>query len=1242
MNGNLKLRSILILCVLALLTAMLSAVHPLAAEANAFSLTLNVSPPGSGTATANPGPPYSQNQTVTLTATANPGYVFDHWVSSADAKWWDAGWDYRVEVTAAAAGYARKNKPAEFDVNFTQLWTSLGTSGTLDPNSIRVVEVDGDDNVIDADVPFQFDKATDYNAATKAAGKVVVIMVGNTGAGATRTYHIYFDVTGKGFAAPNVTPQVVLSEVSDESVAAYKLQTATGNLYIHKSSGGVSSYNDLNGNDWVSWNSSAGSSGSDRGIPNAAGGSNEAIFHPGKGKMTPTVLSQGPIKVTLHFLGKKLPGDTQRWEGTFEIYPNYTTFTMVKARISGALSYPFWFLYEGTPGGQLNTATDYIVFSDGTQVTGGQTRNGDLPNEEWAYVVDPAVGAAGRAIYFVNHKDDTANDTYFPGASNQMTVLGFGRSGSSLLMPNNSAPRRLTFGLTDEVAPDDAKPVLYNAYRDLNVNVGSAEARAGSSLGTQNPVQFTITGEHAITAIFKQSQTNYTVTTSASPPEGGSVTLNPPGGTYAAGTQVIVTPLPNPGYTFSGWSGDESGNANPLTITVTKNMNITALFAVPSFTVTTSANPPEGGSVTLNPPGGSYPAGTTVTVSATANNGYTFTEWTGDLGGNAPSQDVLVDEDLTIVANFAQPQFTFNATSAGNGTVDWTPKKNFYAAGEAIMVEAMADPGFAFSDWTGTISSTVNPLSFTISQDTTLVANFVAAQTYTIDVTVPGGGGTVTRDKPGPNYPLDTVVTLTAVPDAGKRFVSWSGDATGTNPVIQVTVNRNFVITATFADDGFPLNITLLPPEGGNVTKQPDQAFYLPGTMVTLTAFPNPGWSFVGWSGDASGTNSTTTVIIGDDGANVTAAFTAPGPFTLTTGTTGNGSGTVKVSPLKTEYLYGEVVKLTAEPAGGSIFAGWTGDLTSNSNPVNVTMLSDKNIVATFIVPAGPYTDQFDTCALDAKWGQPNNPLGDGTFKVNGTHLLITVPEGPTHNVWSDGNNAPRVMQAADNVDFEYVVKFDSAVTQTAQMQGIIVEQDAQNFARFDFEYNEGLKIYAATFADGAARKRISLDINPPGASYLRVSRVGVRWFVAYSTNGTDWTEAGTFNNYVLNVKKAGVFAGNVASKGNPAPAHTAVVDYFYNTAQGSLPADRPLLDITVVGTGSVSTNPPLSQLACGQTVTLTAVPGFNATFDGWSGDATGTQAAVSLLLSGPKKVTATFVGSKTQYLLLPLVISQN
>src|SRR5690606_13312829 len=167
-----------VLSLLAIATVMLSAVRPLAADTDAFSLTVQVDPPGSGTVDRDPGPPYSQNQVVTLTATPAAGFVFDRWVLADDTKWWDTDWDYRVEVTADAAGYARKNKPAEFDLNFSQLWTSLGKTGTLDPNSIRVVEVDGSGDVIDADVPFQFDKAADYNAASKAAGTLVLIMEG--------------------------------------------------------------------------------------------------------------------------------------------------------------------------------------------------------------------------------------------------------------------------------------------------------------------------------------------------------------------------------------------------------------------------------------------------------------------------------------------------------------------------------------------------------------------------------------------------------------------------------------------------------------------------------------------------------------------------------------------------------------------------------------------------------------------------------------------------------------------------------------------------------------------------------------------------------------------------------------------------------------------------------------------------------------------------------------------------------
>lgn len=1218
---------------------MLSAVGPLAAETNAFSLTVQVDPPGSGTVDRNPEPPYSQNQVVTLTATPATGFVFDRWVLADDAKWWDAGWDYRVKVTADAAGYARKNKPAEFNVNFTQLWTSLGKTGTLDPNSIRVVEVDANDVVIDADVPFQFDKAADYNAANKAAGTLVLIMEGNTAAGATRAYHVYFDVTGKGFAAPNVPPQVILTEEGDGGIASFKIQTATGTIFIHKPGGGVSSYNDINGNDWINWSTATGAEGQFRGIPNAVGGSNSG-FHPGNGGMTGTILSQGPIKTTLHFrLAKPGSCNIKRWEGIFEIYPNYSTFTMLQACVSSAKAYPFWLLYEGTPGGKLDPTTDYVVFSDGSQINTGQTRNGDLPNEEWAYVVDPNVGAAGRAIFLANHKDDTQNDTFYPDTGKVMTILGFGRDGSTLLIPGSSAPHSYTFGLMDEIAIDNAKPIIYNAYRSLNTSVGSAESRSGAALGTQNPVQFTVTGEHTVIAQFKPAQ--YTVTVGVSPAETGTVVKSPNKATYNHGEEVTLTAAPTAaGYNFAGWQGDVTGTTNPITVPVTKNMVVTALFTQ-SFTITTSAVPAEGGTVILDPPGPTFAPGSQVTVTAVPNNGYSFTNWSGDLSGSNPVEIITVNSNRNLIANFGQPQFTFNATSAGNGSVDWTPKKDFYAPNEQITVTATANTGFAFSQWTGDLTSTVNPLVFPISGNTAIVGNFVATQEFTVSVSVPGGGGNVTKSPDQAGYPNNTIVTLTAVPDTGKKFVSWGGDATGTNPVTQITVTKNMVVTATFADDGYPLTVTLNPTEGGSVTKTPNQAFYLPGTVVTLTATVASGWTFQGWSGDATGTNLTTTVTMPDRAAVVTATFLAPGgPFTLNVSTAGSGTGGVTILPDKEEYIFGEVVKLTAVPGPDSVFAGWSGGATGTKNPLNVTMDSDKTIVATFIMPNGPFTDQFDTCSLSARWGQPIDPLGGGSFSVDGTHLTITVPEGPSHNVWLDGNNAPRVMQNADNVDFEYIVKFDSPVTQSAQMQGIIVEESAQRFIRFDFEYNDGVKAYAASILDGSVKKHISVPVNASDAVYMKITRVGTSWSMFHSSNGIDWLLADkVIKNVLLDVNKVGVFAGNVAVKGNPAPAHTASVDYFHNTAEGPLPAERPLVDITTVGSGSVSTNPPLDQLACGQTVTLTAQPAIGFAFGSWSGDASGTQRSVSLLLDEPKAVTATFVVPTTQKLLVPLII---
>jgi uncharacterized repeat protein (TIGR02543 family) len=1231
MSGKLQLRALLTVCLLALGITFLASGRPAAADTDA-SLTLLVDPAGKGTATANPGPPYSNGQTVTLTATPIEGWVFDKWIVASDGEWWDDGWDYRVEVSAAAAGIARRDKPAEFALNFTQIWSGLGVTGTLDPNSIRVVEVDGSDNVVDEDVPFQFDKATDYNATNKAAGTLVLIMKGNTAAGATRRYHVYFDVAGKGFAPPSVTPWLTMNpNIIDADQASVKVESAAGTLFFHKKGGGFSSYNDANGNDWINYNLNTGTAGKFRGIPNAVHPSNGGHFHPGGNSMTTTIRNEGPIKVTLHVIETKNTAGRQKWQGLVEFYPDYTVFTMLVA------PYDYYFLYEGTPGGSLNLATDTIVRSDGTATPASQAWSADLPTEEWVYAADPTVG---RSLYMTNELDDAKLDIYTPSGG-VMTILGFGREGTNKLLDMNLVPRKFTFGLMDETNYDAAKPIIYNAYRDLNTAVGDAEARAGASLGSTNPVPFTITGDHTITAQFKPAQ--FTLTVNINPGGVGVVTKDPDQATYSFGQTVQLAAAPTAsGYHFAGWSGDASGT-NPITqVTITQNTVVTANFAQ-AFTVTTNAVPPEGGTVTVEPSKATYQPGETITVTATANSGYSFTSWEGDLSGTNPFETVTVNGNLNITANFGQAQYTFNATSAGNGTVDWAPKKDFYAPGETITVTPTPAANYAFSNWTGDISSNTNPLVFQISGNTSVTANFVPLQFYTLTVT-PSGGGAVTKDPDLTSYPTGTVVTLTAMPEAGKRFVGWGGDASGTELTTTVTMTADRVVTATFEDDTHPLNVTILPAGGGVVTLSPAGGAYPVGTEVTMTAVANSGFTFSGWGGAATGTNPTTSVIVVEGGVDVTANFTSLGPVTLTVNKAGDGTGEVQKNPDKTEYVWGEMVTLTAVPSGGSVFAGWSGDVTSNSNPLKLTMDGSKTVVATFIEPTGPFSDNFNACSLAAQW-EMSNPSGLGTFEATGTTVRISVPEGTEHNLWKDLNNVPRIMQPADNSDFEFVVKFDSTMNQGSQIQGVIVEQDAQNYLRFDFDYSVDEQGVGTTLAFAGSSKagkstiRISTPITPADTRFLRVTRAGEEWTMAYSGDGMNWTDAGSFK-FALQVKSAGIFAGNPDPKGLAvAPAFTAEADFFWNTAEVPLPEDTPLLVVNTVGGGTVEANPPLDLATCGQTVTLTAEPGLGWTFDSWSGDANGTSPTTTVLLDGPRVVTATFTGANTRFLLLPVII---
>ncbi|WP_345127718.1 InlB B-repeat-containing protein, partial [Hymenobacter antarcticus] len=153
---------------------------------------------------------------------------------------------------------------------------------------------------------------------------------------------------------------------------------------------------------------------------------------------------------------------------------------------------------------------------------------------------------------------------------------------------------------------------------------------------------------------------------------------------------------------------------------------------------------------------------------------------------------------------------------------------------------------------------------------------------------------------------------------------------------------------------GTPISYTLSTPTvgSGTVVRSPNAASYASGSTVSLTAAPAVGFTFAGWSGDATGSANPLSVSMSSN-KTITATFTAVATttYTLTVNTT--GSGTVVRSPNAATYASGSTVSLTAAPAAGFTFAGWSGDATGAANPLSVSMSSNKTITATFTATGG-------------------------------------------------------------------------------------------------------------------------------------------------------------------------------------------------------------------------------------------------------------------------------------------------
>ena len=248
-------------------------------------------------------------------------------------------------------------------------------------------------------------------------------------------------------------------------------------------------------------------------------------------------------------------------------------------------------------------------------------------------------------------------------------------------------------------------------------------------------------------------------------------------------------------------------------------------------------------------------------------------------------------------------------------------------------------------------------------------------------------------------------------------------------------------------------------------------------------------------------------------------------------------------------------------------------------------------------------SDDFNTCTLDPAW-QFDDPLNDANYFLTTTQVDINVPGGMAHDIWEGSEpfiRTPRLMRSVTDPN-NLQVKFDSGVHENVTFQGVLFEEDAKNLFRVSYQFEDNqTALYVIGHKEGLPSKVLKKVVingaSPDGPLFIWTNRENGQWKVRYSTNGTNWSDAGTFQ-FPLSITKAGVFAGNVAGP-QTIPALKARVDYWFNANSPIVPEDAKalILPVSIQGNGSVSKN-----VECGNPVTLTAAPDQGWKFVKWIG----------------------------------------
>lgn len=250
---------------------------------------------------------------------------------------------------------------------------------------------------------------------------------------------------------------------------------------------------------------------------------------------------------------------------------------------------------------------------------------------------------------------------------------------------------------------------------------------------------------------------------------------------------------------------------------------------------------------------------------------------------------------------------TLTIESSVGGSTNPSPGEHLCSQGIKVTLTAIPYNHYAFSHWSGDVSSDENPITLTVDSDKSVKANFEKKiKIYTLSIQSETGG--TTNPSPGIYFYVEgTEVSVTAIPDSGFRFSRWSGDVSG------VAISTQII-------------------------PSPDHR-----VAISKSASPKIPRKFTDVSGNKLISDNSLTITMDSD-KSIKANFIRQYTLTISSGP----GGTVDPPPGMHSYDEATEVTITAIPDAHFIFSHWGGDMEGDENPMKITMNSDMSITASF------------------------------------------------------------------------------------------------------------------------------------------------------------------------------------------------------------------------------------------------------------------------------------------------------